>query len=135
MKSNETVGKSQEQRGSTLARIVRADTGAADATKSVSSDDFVEIVAGGAAMRRILEVVRLVGPTEARVLITGETGTGKNLIAKAIHLCHPQQCGQTFRRTNVGALVPELAASQLFGHVRGAFTGAGRAHRNRHRGR
>ncbi len=128
MKSIEAVGKSEEQRGRKLTRIVRADAAPTDATKNVSSDDFVEIVAGSAAMRRILDVVRLVGPTEARVLITGETGTGKNLIAKAIHLCHPRRCGETFRRTNVGALVPELAASQLFGHVRGAFTGAGREH-------
>ncbi len=65
-----------------------------------------------------------VSPTDARVLLCGETGTGKNLVAKAIHELHPQRRERRFRRTNVGALVPELAASQLFGHKAGAFTNA-----------
>jgi DNA-binding NtrC family response regulator len=77
------------------------------------------------ALRRDLEVV---GPTEAKVIITGETGTGKTTLARAIHLCHKTRGEQRFRRTNVGALVPELAASQLFGHVKGAFTGATNDH-------
>ena len=72
--------------------------------------------------------IKLVAPTEAQVLISGETGTGKNLVAKMIHDLHPQRKDYQFRRTNVGALVPELAASQLFGHVKGAFTGAERNH-------
>lgn len=79
------------------------------------------------ASKKMLDVrkhIELVAPTEARVLITGETGTGKNLVAQAIHLRHPSCSCHTFRRTNIGALVPELAASQLFGHKRGAFTGA-----------
>ncbi len=70
----------------------------------------------------------LVGPTDAKVLITGETGTGKTTLARAIHLCHPKRATGPFRRTNLGALVPELAASQLFGHTKGAFTGAARDH-------
>jgi transcriptional regulator with PAS, ATPase and Fis domain len=58
------------------------------------------------------------------VLITGETGTGKNTVAELIHHMHQERRHHQFRRTNLGALVPELAASQLFGHVKGAFTGA-----------
>lgn len=77
------------------------------------------------ALSRDLQVV---GPTEAKVIITGESGTGKTTLARAIHLCHPTRALQRFRRTNVGALVPELAASQLFGHAKGAFTGAERDH-------
>jgi DNA-binding NtrC family response regulator len=77
------------------------------------------------ALSRDLEVV---GPTEAKVVITGETGTGKTTLARAIHLRHRTRGERRFRRTNVGALVPELAASQLFGHVKGAFTGATHDH-------
>jgi DNA-binding NtrC family response regulator len=71
----------------------------------------------------------LCGPTEARIVITGETGTGKTSIARALHFMHPTRGARNFRRTNIGALVPELAASQLFGHVKGAFTGAERDHK------
>jgi two-component system response regulator HydG len=83
--------------------------------------------------RRRLEQLRhhlmLCGPTEARIVITGETGTGKTSIARALHFMHPTRGARNFRRTNIGALVPELAASQLFGHVKGAFTGAERDHK------
>jgi anaerobic nitric oxide reductase transcription regulator len=86
------------------------------------------IIGESEAIKRIKAEIKLVAPTDAQVLISGETGSGKNLIAKVIHELHPRRRKYEFRRTNVGALVPELAASQLFGHVRGAFTGAGRTH-------
>jgi len=96
-----------------------AKRGDTDAVTLHGTKDWLE------ALSRDLEVV---GPTEARVIITGETGTGKTTLARAIHLCHKTRGEQRFRRTNVGALVPELAASQLFGHVKGAFTGAADDH-------
>lgn len=60
------------------------------------------------------------------MLITGESGTGKTLIAGIIHDLHPRRSHHHFRRTNIGALVPSLAQSQLYGHVAHAFTGAGK---------
>jgi transcriptional regulator with PAS, ATPase and Fis domain len=75
-------------------------------------------------LEEVLRPLRLVAPCDARVLITGETGTGKNTVAEIIHHMHQERRQHHFRRTNLGALVPELAASQLFGHVKGAFTGA-----------
>lgn len=92
--------------------------------KSGRDKQTVRLVGSAAGILELLSKVRLVGPTKARVLITGETGTGKNLIAELIHLLHETRWEHLFRRTNVGALVPDLAASQLFGHVKGAFTGA-----------
>ena len=80
------------------------------------------------AIKTLKKEIKLVAPTEAQVLISGETGTGKNLVAQMIHDLHPQRKNAQFRRTNIGALVPELAASQLFGHAKGAFTGAERHH-------
>jgi len=86
------------------------------------------IIGESEAIQNIKEEIKLVAPTDAQVLITGETGVGKNLIAKVIHEFHPRRRKYRFRRTNVGALAPELASSLLFGHVRGAFTGAERTH-------
>lgn len=72
----------------------------------------------------VQESIQLVAPTDATVLITGETGTGKSTIAHQIHELHAARKNKEFRRANIGALVPELAASQLFGHVKGAYTDA-----------
>jgi anaerobic nitric oxide reductase transcription regulator len=95
---------------------------------NLDSDDspIKAIIGESEIIKSIKAEIKLVAPTDAQVLITGETGVGKNLIAKVIHELHPRRRKYKFRRTNVGALVPELAASQLFGHVRGAFTGAER---------
>ena len=75
------------------------------------------------AIREVLDLVRLLSPTDATVLITGETGTGKELIARALHHGGPR-CRRPFLAVNCGALSETLLESELFGHMRGAFTGA-----------
>ena len=81
------------------------------------------IVGKSAALRRLLDMVRVVAPTNATVLINGETGTGKELIADAIHKCSDRSSGP-FVKVNCAAIPTGLLESELFGHERGAFTGA-----------
>jgi transcriptional regulator with GAF, ATPase, and Fis domain len=81
------------------------------------------IVGRSAALRRVLGMVRIVAPTHATVLINGETGTGKELIAEAIHKCSDRSNGP-FVKVNCAAIPAGLLESELFGHERGAFTGA-----------
>jgi formate hydrogenlyase transcriptional activator len=81
------------------------------------------IVGNSAALRRVLGMVRVVAPTEATVLIQGETGTGKELIAEAIHTWSDRSNGP-FVKVNCAAIPAGLLESELFGHERGAYTGA-----------
>ncbi|MCE5302654.1 MAG: sigma 54-interacting transcriptional regulator [Planctomycetaceae bacterium] len=81
------------------------------------------IVGVDSGLRAVMERVELVAPSDAPVLIFGETGTGKEVIARAIHRSSSRRDGP-FDRVNCGAIPPELIDSQLFGHERGAFTGA-----------
>ena len=84
---------------------------------------FDEIVGRSAALRRVLKEVETVAPTDSTVLIHGETGTGKELIARAIHE-RGARSGKTFVKLNCAAIPMGLLESELFGHQRGAFTGA-----------
>jgi len=89
----------------------------------VRSSMLEEIVGSSAPLRRVLAQVEKVAPTVSTVLILGETGTGKELIARAIH-SRSKRSGRAFIRVNCAAIPPPLVASELFGHERGAFTGA-----------
>jgi two-component system response regulator PilR (NtrC family) len=88
-----------------------------------SKYDFENLVGESAAMRRIVELTKKVAPTNSTVLITGESGVGKEVVARAVH----RESGRSekiFLPINCGAIPETLLESQLFGHVRGAFTGA-----------
>ena len=84
---------------------------------------FDQIIGQSAALEAVLEKVELVAPTASTVLIQGETGTGKELIAKAIHNISPRY-DRPFVKVNCAAIPLDLLESELFGHERGAFTGA-----------
>ena len=84
---------------------------------------FEEIVGTSQLLRRLLAHVSKVAPTDSTVLITGETGTGKELIARAIHK-RSRRSSRAFVTVNCAAIPPSLIASELFGHEKGAFTGA-----------
>ena len=85
--------------------------------------DFREIVGQSGTLRRALQQVDTVASTDATVLLTGETGTGKELVARAIHDRSPRRA-HTFVRVNCAAIPATLIESEMFGHERGAFTGA-----------
>src|ERR1700732_3356710 len=87
------------------------------------SSMFEEIVGCSAALRQVLAQVAKVAPTDSTVLISGETGTGKELIARAVHK-RSNRSTRAFIRVNCAAISPSLITSELFGHEKGAFTGA-----------
>jgi len=84
---------------------------------------FEEIVGSSPALKTVLSSSVKVAPTDSTVLITGETGTGKELIARAIHK-RSRRAGQAFISVNCASIPTSLIASELFGHEKGAFTGA-----------
>ena len=90
---------------------------------SDSQSNLVGIVGESAAVRRVLQLVEMVAPSDATVLLLGETGTGKELIARAIHE-RSQRDKEDFVTLNCAAIPSALFESELFGHERGAFTGA-----------
>ena len=89
----------------------------------VRSSMFEEIVGSSEPLRQVLVQVSKVAPTDSTVLVLGETGTGKELIARAIHN-RSKRSNRAFIRVNCAAIPPSLIASELFGHERGSFTGA-----------
>ena len=88
-----------------------------------NSRRFEQIIGNSPALESVLEQVEQVAPTDSTVLIEGETGTGKELIARAIHNLSAR-CGRPFIKLNCAAIPFDLLESELFGHERGAFTGA-----------
>src|ERR1700733_7833443 len=98
------------------ARVMNPGPGQAERT-------FERIIGNSAALESVLEQVEQVAPTDSTVLIEGETGTGKELIAHAIHNAS-QRCGRPFIKLNCAAIPMDLQESELFGHEKGAFTGA-----------
>ena len=88
-----------------------------------SEYSFEDIVGKSAALRKVLDQLAIVAPTQSTVLLHGETGTGKELFARAIHNLSPRR-ERTFVRLNCAAIPSGLVESELFGHEKGAFTGA-----------
>ncbi len=118
-----------QRRAARLAREVDA-LAALNATLSQSGPAGAALVGSAPVWRSLVERVRLVAPTSATVLINGETGTGKEQVARAIHQWSPREAGP-FVALNCAALSGDLALSELFGHERGAFTGADRRREGR----
>ncbi|MBO0799961.1 MAG: sigma-54-dependent Fis family transcriptional regulator, partial [Blastocatellia bacterium] len=85
---------------------------------------FSQIIGRSPAMQRVFQIIERVAPTNSTVLITGRTGTGKELVARAIHFNSPR-AKKSLVDINCGALPEQLVESELFGHMKGAFTGAG----------
>jgi len=84
---------------------------------------FETMIGESRAMEQVFSVIRRVGPTQSTVLVTGESGTGKELVSRAVHRLSPR-CDNQFLACDCSALVPTLLESELFGHARGAFSGA-----------
>ncbi|MBI4343467.1 MAG: sigma-54-dependent Fis family transcriptional regulator [Candidatus Omnitrophica bacterium] len=107
------------------ATISRAlSQGAGEAAPAAEEDPFAGVVAKDAGMQKVLAMVRSVAASPTTVLLEGESGTGKRVIAHAIHLADPKRSAKPFVEISCGALPETLLESELFGHVRGAFTGA-----------
>ncbi len=96
-------------------------------TPPSASSAFQLAIGQSVAMRRIFGLLERVAPTDATVLLTGETGTGKDVLARSVHLASARRAGP-FEVVDCGAISPTLVESELFGHERGAFTGALNAH-------
>ncbi len=96
-------------------------------TVEVEEDWAAEIITRNAAMKEVMQQAKMVAATDARVLVTGDSGTGKELIAKAIHKASPRH-NKPFTAINCSAMAENLLESELFGHEKGASTGASRSH-------
>src|ERR1700728_3590208 len=101
----------------------RTDPYPAGAAQMFGNASGLEVIGESAPLQRVLRQVETVAPTDSAVLILGETGTGKELIARAIHNLSPRR-DRSFVGTNCASIPAGLLESELFGHERGAFTGA-----------
>src|ERR1700729_1342569 len=111
-----------ESTSSVLLSIIESRSHQALKGKGVN-DGFAGIVGASETLREVLKLVQIVAPTSSTTLIQGETGTGKDLIAHAIHNLSSRR-GRPFVKLNCAAIPLDLLESELFGHERGAFTGA-----------
>ena len=106
------------------ATVLRVDADAEPVRLQLSvRQNFGELVGGSIEMRRVFAVLERVSPTESTLLLQGETGTGKDLVARAVHSAS-KRAGAPFVPVDCGAIAENLIESELFGHTRGAFTGA-----------
>jgi DNA-binding NtrC family response regulator len=106
-----------------IQQAIARDLRAREPNEDTATHNFEEIVGTSAALRAVLKQVEVVAPTESTVLILGETGTGKELIARAIHTASSRS-RRPFVKLNCAAIPTGLLESELFGHEKGAFTGA-----------
>jgi two-component system, NtrC family, nitrogen regulation response regulator NtrX len=107
-----------------LARVLAPGGARAESVPEAQTDGArYGMVGRSEAMQRVYQLVDMVAPTRARVLISGERGTGKELVARAIHALSPRR-ERSFMQLNCAAVPAELIESEMFGHVKGAFTGA-----------
>lgn len=123
-----TISLLCERDGSRCGLLVIAENLSAKKNNRVSSSldfDTIELIGHSPKMQKVFDMIPLLARTDASVMITGETGTGKDKVAEIIHH-HSARSRFPFIKINCGALPPGLLESELFGHVKGAFTGATR---------
>jgi transcriptional regulator with GAF, ATPase, and Fis domain len=119
--ANQALHRAQEEQSEFTHKLAQENLYLEDEIRSDAN--FKEIVGKSPELRRVLKLVETVAPTDSTVLIYGETGTGKELIARAIHNLSLRR-SRTFVRLNCAAIPTGLLESELFGHEKGAFTGA-----------
>ncbi|MBV6513936.1 MAG: Transcriptional regulatory protein ZraR [Ignavibacteriaceae bacterium] len=102
---------------------LRSETYKSGKEKESIDADFSDIITGAPQMKRVFQLIKIFAPTNETILITGETGTGKDLIARKIHDLSPRS-KQPFVPVNLASISPSLFESELFGHEKGSFTGA-----------
>jgi DNA-binding NtrC family response regulator len=106
-----------------LGRAIRRGRQLEAANKALMADGQSPLLAESAAMRPVLDIIARVGPSDANVLITGENGTGKSLVAQALHAVSPR-ANRPIVTVNAGGMAEGVFESELFGHMKGAFTDA-----------